>query len=633
MSERYSRLFALPTSLYAFGAPVMISAGALLKDDLTGKVLAQLKFRNLSTKCIKAATVRIQPMDIAEKPLGNAIDHQYLDLSAGRNEEFGAKIPIHLPDAAARSYSASILEIIFADNTGWKTAGEPWDVFLSPTPLEDALGDSQLVKQYQLQFGAECKYLPSVQKDLWYCACGQLNHNTKTTCSHCNASLSALQAVDMVSLKADRDARVSAEAQAAAETKAAITANAKKFTKLALIIVPILVVGILLSTALYEQAKTNREKAAQLEHYNSAIKLLEDEQYDEAIAAFTKLGEYRDSAQQLLSARQKKNVAADYADAKALMDQGSYLQAHEGFIALGEYKDSPDLALECEYQEILSVLAGDSKLSYAEAQNKAYEWFSAHTGYKDSAQYLQGFVPRCVGSRWVHNETKEISSESSFVYDAAGQLTRVNSEEITQEKYGNWYVCRRYEEGTDTCVQFSVYYMHPYTPYRMNNYSVFGFGNSRGVSLSLDYSNDILTLRVSTSSDDYEYSFASNGNYRYTKKSNESNNDFYLSCQANVTLDSNDHITSDIVNGSGTTHDGAPYSYQSSTNYGYNEQGDVTYYSNKTAEIWSRTETQQWSANYNAEYDDQGNLLFYWNPVTDGKTELLYAYVYCPDAE
>ena len=35
MSERYSKVFSLPENLYAEGAPVVIAAGALLKDNQT----------------------------------------------------------------------------------------------------------------------------------------------------------------------------------------------------------------------------------------------------------------------------------------------------------------------------------------------------------------------------------------------------------------------------------------------------------------------------------------------------------------------------------------------------------------------------------------------------------------------
>ena len=59
MSSRYSRLFTLPGNLYTEGSPVLIAAGALLKDNNTDKVLAQLKFRNISNKAISSVKIRV----------------------------------------------------------------------------------------------------------------------------------------------------------------------------------------------------------------------------------------------------------------------------------------------------------------------------------------------------------------------------------------------------------------------------------------------------------------------------------------------------------------------------------------------------------------------------------------------
>ena len=47
---RYSTLYRLPGSLYEDGSPLLVSAGALLKDDQIGRILVQLKFRSLSNK-------------------------------------------------------------------------------------------------------------------------------------------------------------------------------------------------------------------------------------------------------------------------------------------------------------------------------------------------------------------------------------------------------------------------------------------------------------------------------------------------------------------------------------------------------------------------------------------------------
>ena len=43
-----------PNNLYTQDSPLLIAAGALLKDNQTGNILAQIKFRSLSNKEIKA---------------------------------------------------------------------------------------------------------------------------------------------------------------------------------------------------------------------------------------------------------------------------------------------------------------------------------------------------------------------------------------------------------------------------------------------------------------------------------------------------------------------------------------------------------------------------------------------------
>src|SRR5699024_42317 len=117
MSERYTRLFSLPENLHAPGAPILITAGALLLDHQTGQVLAQLKLQNIGPREIRALTVRLDPRDAADRPLGEAAEHQYLDLHAGRDALFGQQTPLPLPNAATRAFSAAVTEVVFADRT------------------------------------------------------------------------------------------------------------------------------------------------------------------------------------------------------------------------------------------------------------------------------------------------------------------------------------------------------------------------------------------------------------------------------------------------------------------------------------------------------------------------------------
>ena len=143
MSERYSKLFALSENLYSAGAPVVIAAGALQKDNQTGKVFAQLKIRNIQDKVIKAATVKITPFDTVGKPLGGTVDYQYLDLSAGRDTDFGQKTPVVLKEAAMRSFAVSVSEIVFADNSTWSASDGAWKALSATDPIKQEI-DKQL---------------------------------------------------------------------------------------------------------------------------------------------------------------------------------------------------------------------------------------------------------------------------------------------------------------------------------------------------------------------------------------------------------------------------------------------------------------------------------------------------------
>ena len=63
MTERYTYLYHLPRDLYAPGCPVLIAAGALVRDNHTDRYLAQLKLQRISGKPIRSVTVEILPLD------------------------------------------------------------------------------------------------------------------------------------------------------------------------------------------------------------------------------------------------------------------------------------------------------------------------------------------------------------------------------------------------------------------------------------------------------------------------------------------------------------------------------------------------------------------------------------------
>lgn len=295
MSERYSKLFALSENLYSAGAPVVIAAGALQKDNQTGKVFAQLKIRNIQDKMIKAATVKITPFDTAGKPLGGTMDYQYLDLSAGRDSDFGQKTPVMLKEAATRAFSVSVTEIIYSDNSTWTDHGEVWEPLSAPMIPEKAFEDGELAKQYRVKYGADCKCIFKKEKDLWRCACGALNHDSEKNCHSCQREAATLAALNVDELKAERNKRVATEQKQAAEKKAAAAEQAKKAKKIAMIATPIAVVVIIAAVLISNFMKAQQEEAARLDAYNTAVAFVGAGEYDKAIAAFAEMGDYKDS--------------------------------------------------------------------------------------------------------------------------------------------------------------------------------------------------------------------------------------------------------------------------------------------------------------------------------------------------
>ncbi|MCM1089733.1 MAG: hypothetical protein NC092_01210 [Butyrivibrio sp.] len=146
MEERYTKLFTLPENLYTYGSPVIISAGALLKDNKTGNVLAQLKIQNIQAKSIKALTVKIVSYDTADRQLGEETSFQYLDLYVRRDEYFGQKIPIMLPDTYTRSFSVCVTEVVFVDHTIWtdETGGnKQWEAMAKRDTLSQTISDQE----------------------------------------------------------------------------------------------------------------------------------------------------------------------------------------------------------------------------------------------------------------------------------------------------------------------------------------------------------------------------------------------------------------------------------------------------------------------------------------------------------
>jgi len=375
MSERFERIYRLTDNLYSEGAPLIISAGALLKDTETGRFFAQLKFKNISLKQIKAITVKITPLDTIGKPIGNDVLFSYLDLCESRDAEFGQKKAIPMPDSATRSFSVEVVEVAFVDNTVWTATANGWIPMAEYELLEKALHDQELVKQFKIRFGSNARYQPKKGITVWRCTCGAINSMEEKICHFCACEASALFNCNLEELKNQAAKRV--------EQENLVQKNeAKKRKKIAIVLIPLVVIGLAVAMLISRVVIPNK-------NYNQAIVLLNDGQYEAAIDAFQALGDYKDATEKAESARVARIEeinAAKYSEAERLFENGDYSAAKKIYQELDTYKDSPQ-----KIEEIENII----KYANAERAISAGDYYSAYrvlitldASYKDTASLI-----------------------------------------------------------------------------------------------------------------------------------------------------------------------------------------------------------------------------------------------------
>ena len=376
MSNRYTQLFLLPQNLYSEGAPILIEAGALLNDSQTNKILAQLKYKNLQEKRIKAMNVRIQPMDVLGNPLGDAISFQYLDLSVDCDEVFGSQTPINLPDNTTRGFSVEVCSVVFDDNSVWEATDASWETLNKPIPFYTGK-NQELLKQYQLLYGSGAIYQLQVMKDLWQCVCGAIHKNTTPTCHVCRNSLTDLRRFDMDALKEECAQRLDATAKADAIRRRKIRTLAIVMSS---VITVTIAIALLWNPVIHPFVKYNKS-------YNEAISLFEAGEYKQAENIFLTMPDYKDSNSKVTECN-KLITDGKYDNAVALMNAGKYTEAITAFEALNGYKDSATKIIECNTAILDGKYYDAIALMDAGKYTEAIAAFEALTNYKDSVRQI-----------------------------------------------------------------------------------------------------------------------------------------------------------------------------------------------------------------------------------------------------
>ena len=123
-------------------------------------------------------------------------------------------------------------------------------------------------------------------------------------------------------------------------------------------------------------------------NYNAAVKLMEKGKYEEAIAAFKALDEYKDIAEQI-TACETEITDSKYNAAVELMESGEYEEAITAFKELDGYKDSAERITACEAETADSKYNAAVELMESGNYEEAIAAFEALDGYEDSTDRIQ----------------------------------------------------------------------------------------------------------------------------------------------------------------------------------------------------------------------------------------------------
>lgn len=445
MSERFTKLYELHKNLYSEGAPIIVSAGSLLKDTQTSNIIVQLKFHSVSATTIKALKVCIAAFDIAGKEIDGISEYQYLDLNIQNGQKFGSNKAIVMPDPVTRSFAINSITVVLTDGH-IPNISMPLSSLPQPAAIQSVLNDVELVKQYKLKTNDNATYVPQESRGLWQCHCGEWN--SCSVCSKCKGTKSiTFTALDLPALTNEMNTRLADEAQkkAEAERLAEIERQEKekqlakkheeeeiqrketvRKAKIATIILaPIIAITLVVAFWIWPDVLQPSME------YNSAISLLEKGKYSDAIEIFDSLADYKDSQTFILEAK--------YRMALEKLSTGDDSEALELFTEIRQYSNSEKYL--SEYRFVLTSMEDylpDYGI-YSEKYNENGLLISRTTRSDIVYSYKYDQYDHLVSMNG-NDQTTE------YTYDASGNMVSEESkEELIEYFYNqdNRLICKR----------------------------------------------------------------------------------------------------------------------------------------------------------------------------------------------
>lgn len=323
---------------------------------------------NLSDKVVVSVQVTLKCFDKEDMLLFSQTE-RIQGLKAGVGERFSIMLlPSQWRDV--EGVDLVIEKVWFDDSTIWRRGNAPLTYYES-----NALPGGRALDQLRFVAGKDAVGYPCVQDQVWLCVCGRANALESDRCCRCERRRDAVfasyspdnvahviaaheQKLAMAARKAREENNLVIEKQ---EVQRASKRRRRRMT----------VWAAGLSAAVVALAAVIILWVVPAVRYQSAMGLIDSGKFDEARAAFSAMGDYRDAQAQL--------AVCDYQEALSLMETGgvdALVQAEADFAALGDYQDSADRLKEATYalgQAYLEAasyeLAADRFLSLGDYQD------------------------------------------------------------------------------------------------------------------------------------------------------------------------------------------------------------------------------------------------------------------------
>ena len=190
MERKIIQLFNDGSKVYK-NCPVIIEKIVLQKDELSNKVFAQIKYRNVGNKIVTGCNVSLHVFSKDGIELGSIESFLYSDLNAKYGDTFGSMTPVFLHDERTNSISVSIDKVIFEDMTEC-IIQETSPMTIKKESLSTLITDKDLLNLYKENHNQKCEYIPKKEEDFICCSCGSIYYSESAKCYNCGASFDEL---------------------------------------------------------------------------------------------------------------------------------------------------------------------------------------------------------------------------------------------------------------------------------------------------------------------------------------------------------------------------------------------------------------------------------------------------------